>query len=150
MKPSTSTEDFLASSQLTQEAMQQLSAANGIGHMMLFYLRVRADDCSLDNDGDMLLFQWGTYDWGTGPTFQINMTRQFLITKSDGDEEMSQLSLTFHYPTDGHTALLGKGNRWCKHPSALKPLRDFIQESAPFKALRDSTSARVALEWSPV
>jgi hypothetical protein len=26
----------------------------------------------------MLLFQWGTYDWGTGEHFGFNLTRQLI------------------------------------------------------------------------
>jgi hypothetical protein len=35
--------------------------------MIEFYVDVRADDVRLDDDGDMFLFQWGTWDWGDGP-----------------------------------------------------------------------------------
>ena len=27
----------------------------------------------------MLLYQWGTYDWGEGKYFQIDITRQFIL-----------------------------------------------------------------------
>ena len=46
--------------------INQLSAADAIELMAAFYREVRADDCTLDADGDMLLFQWGLADWGTG------------------------------------------------------------------------------------
>lgn len=61
--------------------------------MAEFYHIHRAEDCEVDEDGDMLLYQWGTYDWGAGRWFEINITRQFI--PSDGaEDEILQLSLT--------------------------------------------------------
>ncbi len=41
---------------------------------------------------DMMLYQYGTYDWtGKGGHFEFNLTRQFEITN---DDEFLQLSLT--------------------------------------------------------
>jgi hypothetical protein len=37
--------------------------------MLAFYASDRAADCA-GVDGDMLLFQWGIFDWGSGPTVQ--------------------------------------------------------------------------------
>jgi hypothetical protein len=40
-------------------SLKQLSASNAIILMADFYRQVRAEDCELEADGDMLLFQWG-------------------------------------------------------------------------------------------
>lgn len=50
----------------------------GIQRAIAFYGEVRADDVDLESDGDMLLFQWGTHDWGNGPMFEVDITRQFI------------------------------------------------------------------------
>ena len=47
-----------------------------------------------DKDADALLFQYGTYDWGKGESFQFDITRQFI--KPDEDEPY-QLSMTLHF-----------------------------------------------------
>jgi hypothetical protein len=60
----------------------KVSVRDGIEAMLDFYRNTRADDCSLDDDGDMLLFQWGTSDWGKGPEFDLGITRQFI--RGDG------------------------------------------------------------------
>jgi hypothetical protein len=50
-----------------------LTLAQGVRLMLDFYRDVRAQGVDLDDDGDMLLFQWGTYDWdGAGRTFQCD------------------------------------------------------------------------------
>lgn len=74
-------------------SLDELTAAVGIESMLAFYAEERADDCDLEEDGDMLLFQWGLFDWGKGEFLEINITRQFI-----GDaEEPRQLSLTFQF-----------------------------------------------------
>lgn len=68
-----------------------LTLPQGIQLMLDFYRDVRTQGCDLDDDGDMLLFQWGTYDWdGTGPTFQCDITRQFIKAGSEGDDGQTQ------------------------------------------------------------
>ena len=62
--------------------------------MLDFYREVRADDCDLDAGGDMLLFQWGTYDWGSGEAFEYDITRQLI--REPYYDEILQLSLTFN------------------------------------------------------
>jgi hypothetical protein len=47
-----------------------------------------------EEDGDILLFQYGTYDWGKGKFFRFNITRQFI--KSNEDEPY-QLSMTLFF-----------------------------------------------------
>ncbi len=50
-------------------------------------------------DNDMLLFQYGIYDWqdGNGENFSVDITRQFLL---DNNEEAYQLRFTLFYPTN--------------------------------------------------
>lgn len=49
-----------------------------------------------EREQDLLLFQYGTYDWldGKGKAFNFNLTRQFEIP---GEDEFLQLSLTLFY-----------------------------------------------------
>jgi hypothetical protein len=47
-----------------------------------------------DEDGDMLLFQYGTHDWGNGKFFELNVTRQFIKLNED---EPYQLSMTLFF-----------------------------------------------------
>ena len=51
-------------------------------------------------DADMLLFQWGTYDWGTGEQFSLSLTRQIIRCENAEDEDFWQLSLTFEFEAD--------------------------------------------------
>jgi hypothetical protein len=79
--------------------------------------------------GDMLLFQWGTYDWhdGKGPSFQFELARQFVIAGFEpdrADDAIWQLRVTLHYAPSDATAAVGDGNRWCERmpdTSAFRP-----------------------------
>ena len=51
-----------------------LTFADGLDRMLAVYREVAADEAN-GPDGDMLLYQWGTYDWsGTGATFSMDLT----------------------------------------------------------------------------
>lgn len=103
--------------------IDQLSAADAIELMGAFYREVRADDCNLDADGDMLLFQWGLSDWGDGASFAYDITRQLIPQAASDDAELSsfigQLSLTLKFPSSAELEEIMAGNEWCCRPSEL-------------------------------
>ena len=55
-----------------------------------------------DLDDDLLLFQYGTYDWGEGRFFEVDFTRQYCrLISGLGDCEITQQHFTFYFdPTD--------------------------------------------------
>jgi hypothetical protein len=97
--------------------------------MFDFYTGTRITDADLDEDGDMLLVEWGTYDWGTGdrPSFQYSVTRQIITSADDiDDQEMLQLRTVVHYAPSPQTELLGSGSRWCPRPDAVGEFRAWL------------------------
>jgi hypothetical protein len=108
------------------------------------YGRERIDRTAIDEDGDMLLFQWGVFDWGEGPRFEIDLTRQVIIPEDDdeeADQEIQQLRCTFRYEPEQFEDLLC-GNRWCQTPEDLDAFRAFVHGS---EALRRA-SLQTAVE----
>jgi hypothetical protein len=97
----------------------------GFARMMRFYRDIRADDVRLEADGDMLLFQWGTYDWGRGPHFEVDLTRQLIRDKGE-DDDIWQLHLTYRFRPSDVLRALGEGNRWCSLPTDLPAFEDFV------------------------
>ena len=96
------------------DPIEDLSVRDGFGRMIEFYRTHRIDGAEDESrDGDMLLLQWGTYDWGQGPSFQLNLTRQLVFPIGEMDQELWQLLLTFHYEPGSETEALGRGNDWC-------------------------------------
>lgn len=125
-------ERFLAARGLT---VHTLDAGTAVDAMTAWYAAERAGDTDPANDGDMLLFQWGTYDWGEGRAFEFDLTRQLVARGAEGDDDLSQLSLTLRYAESEATAILGSGDLWCERPD----------EAAAFRA---SVTGHAATGWA--
>ena len=63
---------------------RDLSEAEGCGALFDFYgdNRPQGGVFEQHEDADMLLFQWGTYDRGTGEHFAFNLTRQWATART--------------------------------------------------------------------
>ena len=125
--------------------LEALTPAEGVDLMTSFYREERAEGCHIDEDGDMLLYQWGTYDWGGGESFELDITRQ-LITGGE-DDDIFQLALTFRFQPTDPLRQSGAGNHWCHSPADLEDFRAFIFGSAPFLAVGREESAGVELGY---
>lgn len=125
--------------------LKDILPAAGIGGMLEFYADERADGCEIDADGDMLLYQWGTFDFGNGASFQLNITRQFI---QSGDDEPLQLSLTFYYEPSAAVNAIPPANRWCHEPAGIRAFREFIEASPAFRAVAPVAAQRVTLDLS--
>jgi hypothetical protein len=118
-----------------------LRPAQGADAMCDFYRDVRAAANS-----DMLLYQWGTYDWGQGLNFELDITRQFIVGAGE-DEDIWQLQLTFRLAPSGDLGALGKGDRWCKTPVDLDAFSEFVRTSAAYLAVGTRDDAVVSLDY---
>ena len=116
--------------------------------MMDWYGTERASDAApLDEDGDMLLFQWGAHDWGASPAFEYDLTRQLVRADLPEDEGIIQLSLTYRYPITDETADLGSGHQWCASPDDLDGFRRQVEAHPASSAIRSGTPQEVALTY---
>lgn len=122
--------------------VDELGLEDGITSMLLFYQQVRVDDCPLEDDGDMLLYQWGPSRLDGDEVFIVDITRQLIPRRA---EEPYQLSLTFSFDADEIEAL-GKGNEWCGAPMELDDFKRFIDESEAYEEARvlDPTAVELA------
>ena len=101
-----------------------------------YYQTVPFETVGVENDGDMLLFQYGICDWGQGEHFELNLTRQ-LIEMHDEDEEqedhMYQLQVTLFYkPAD--FASVESFNKWSSDCTTLNDFKEIILTSAGYQA----------------
>ena len=124
-----------------------LTPKSGIPAMLAFYREERAEGCPLEDDGDMLLFQWGTYNWGQGEWFDLNITRQLISGESGEDEDIWQLSLTFKYKPTSALRMLGSENRWCEKSEELPAFESYIQDSDAFQMVSDVRPDAVELVY---
>ena len=146
MTPTDSAAAFNAFTSANGVELSSSTPRVGLEQMFAFYESVPADGCA-GPDGDMLLFQWGTYDWGEGRFFEINITRQFIEQGAEeDDDEMSQLSLTYRFEPTREREALGEGNRWCSGVEELAAFRSFVLSCASCVALADCQASAVALD----
>ena len=122
--------------------VEPVSARRALTLMSAFYEEQRAEDVSLDEDGDMLLFEWGVYHFTGSASFELGITRQFVVT---GEDEPYQLHLTLHFTPNDSLRSLKDGSGWCHSPAELPAFRKFVETSAAFRAVADEKPSRVAL-----
>jgi hypothetical protein len=152
MTPAESLDAFAQFAQKRGVSPSSSNASQGVAAMLQFFEDVRPDRTVI-RGADWLLFQWGCYDWGQGEHFEIDVTRQFVErVKVEGEDEevISQLSLRYSYSVSEQTKAFGKGNRWCRSKSEIPSFRDFIDKTAPFNLLKDSSPLRVHVHWGRV
>ncbi len=128
-----------------------LTPEAGVRFMLDFYREVRAEGvAALDEDGDTLLFEWGTFDWGRGNHFEIIIQRQFVDAESQDDDAISQLRLTFYFLPTKDRLELKDGARWCDQPKWLSELETFVRDSAAYQAVSASHAAAIELTYGRI
>jgi hypothetical protein len=131
------------------QLIQSLSSSQVVDIMLDFYASAQPVGLSAEPESDMLLYQWGVYDWGKGQFFEFDMTRQFIRRVQD-TSLISQLSLKATYPPSSSLASLELGSRWCKSASEVAVFREFILSSAAYRAVAFIRPKSVAASWSLV
>ncbi len=109
-------------------ADERFAARNPSVLMKVFerFAAMPANDCApVDEDGDGVLAQFGTYRVRGTPEFNVDLTRQFIAT-GDDDAPTWQLSCTFYWDTTPETVALGSGSLW----SFDSRLEDFFRNAA--------------------
>ena len=149
MRPADSLAAFQAFAADRGIALSNSTPRDGLALMFSFYESVRAEGCG-GPDGDMLLFQWGTYDWGEGAHFEIGLTRQFIEEGLEDDDAISQLNLSYRFEATPEREALGEDNRWCHELADLPAFRAFVLSSAPWATLADAAPVAVEVDHSYV
>ena len=120
--------------------LAQLQVRPAIEAWIEFYKAQRVDD--VDEGMDWLWFQFGTYDWGEGPSFELDLTRQFILHGETDDDAIWQMHLVLHFPPD---PTLGSGMETCEEPSDADEFMRQLLASAPTTQILDRAPDRVEL-----
>lgn len=129
----------------------QLSATEAVRLAIEFYSTRRVRWALIEDDEDMLLFQWGTHVVAGKQIFSFDLTRQFIwaspferfvraqILRWEPADvtKMSQLHLTLVFESRAELAELGEGNRWCPSPADLAEFRNFVFSSEAYRQVVD-------------
>src|SRR5260221_2353432 len=149
MTPSSSQGELQRRLESVGFTLETLKPDDGIGVMFDFYQQVRADGCMFPPERDTLLYQWGIYDWGQGRFFELDLTRQFILSGDDpndpDDDTMSQLRLTFYYQPTSVFEAMQSGNRWCQTPEDIPQFKSFVISTAAYEVTTSSKPHKVTL-----
>ena len=149
MSPDSARDIFLDRLRMMKKTLASLLPEEGVEEMIRFYRDIRFEGCDMDQDGDMLLFQWGTNDWGDGEFFDLNITRQ-VIECNDRDDNIRQLSLTFRYAPNQELTTLESGNQWCYSTKDMSIFGTFVTESAALKAVSRGRPIKVDCSFTGI
>jgi hypothetical protein len=127
---------------------RDLNLADGCEAFFDFYRDLRPQGRVFElEDADMLLFQWGTYDWGRGELFSFNLTRQLIVSEDAEDADIWQLGFTFEFAPDNALMALGRGDRWCHSLSQLLEFREYVYQSAAFTACTEHPIRQIVIDY---
>lgn len=96
-------------------------------------------------DGDALLAQYGTYDWGDGEHFELDLTRQ-LIYGDRGDDDMFQLNCTFRFTPTDELRGTGQGNLWSFDAPSVDAFFADAMRLQGFRVVRETRPRPVGLD----
>lgn len=150
MHPATSAsflQDFLSERGLS---VSSLTPKQLVDVSLAFFQKVPASGLSQVRESDMLLFQWGVFNWGQGERFQLDITRQFIESESMGDDGMSQLRLTAYFAPTKALREIKVSNRWCETKKQLEKFANYIATSEAFLAVRNAKPIEVTMAWHKV
>lgn len=150
MKPSTSLASFQEFLKQQRLAPSELTVPQLVERTLSFYQSIRATGLAMDAQSDMLLFQWGVFDWGHGERFEFDLTRQFISSGTFGDDAISQLHCTAYFPATPELRAIPVANRWCRSAADVESFSAFIRDSAAYRAVSSLKPAQVSLHWEKV
>ena len=133
------------------EGVDASALTDGFARLTRFYADTRAlDAMSLEEDGDMLLVQYGTYDRGNGSEFEMSFTRQVIYGDFGDNHEIWQLQLAYFFETDAATQAFGNSDAWCHHPVELATFISSIIALEAFQSAAIRQPTRTLLVWEEV
>lgn len=116
--------------------VKTLTVTEMVDFVLSYYQEQRFDGLAKMPDADMLLYQWGIYDWGKGENFEIDITRQFILHGTQGFDVAYQLRATANFRPTDELRNFSAANKWCQTPAQLEEFKNYIHESMPYQRLR--------------
>ena len=148
MKPSQSAEVFRRHVAPDAAELRRTPLYDLISAAFSFYADQPAEGLAADEDSDMLLFQFGCYDWGEGEMFEFDLTRQFVDAHKSEAGAISQLRLTAYFAPDTELRALGRASHPCGSREGLADFRAAVFSSPAFVLVAPRERVRVEIEWA--
>ena len=149
MKPSDSAE-ALDNHLQRAGGLESASLGDLISAVIRFYTDCPASGLSEDANSDMLLFQYGCYDWGDGEMFEVDLTRQFIVADEIDDDAISQLHFTAYFEPDDELRAVGSHDRWCVNHDEVAEFRNEVLNSPALALTAKRHRAKARVDWENV
>ena len=92
-------------------------------------------------DADMLLFQYGVYDWGNGKNLEIDFVRQLIK-----DEDIIQIHITLTIPFEEKFSTIESYEEWYNSFENKKTLEEWKNEIETMQIFQQIDSLKYNLE----
>ena len=132
----------------TQKIVRDASSVeDALSKVIDFFFNSDVKGCPKEDDGDMLLFQFGgPYPWDENTT--INITRQFSFTDKEGEYiGMSQLQVNFGY--DNAKYPIPGGNFWYENET-VEQFKEKVLNSEAVKLVAQVTPVKTSVTMDMV
>ena len=101
--------------------------------LLRFYAQVRVNGCDPADDEDMLLLDWGSYDWGEGRAYEVDLSRQ-VVLPGRTDEAVVELHVVYRFPNTGELAKIPVGNDWWGSPGTVDEFAEVLTANVALAA----------------
>jgi hypothetical protein len=149
-RPADSEKDFIRLLSRKRLNLTSLTLPDAVDAMIAFYRTVCYPMCWRLLEGDMLLCQWGIYDWGKGEKFEFDLTRQFISFGGLVDNSMSQMHLTFRFAVTNELQSIPADNRWFRKRAELHAFRSFALAEHLVAQIQPHHPQEIELRWELV
>lgn len=117
-----------------EKVSESLTVNNALQFVIDFYTNyeIKNVDTTIP-DNDMLLFEYGIYDWqdGKGKNYTIDITRQFYIENEDSDG-FSQLHLMLYFNSEEYKNIEA-ANKWSIDFESIEDWKVFVSNTEGFQ-----------------
>lgn len=133
-RPSQAAEAFQHYLSSGEHALAALTPLEAFECFFRFYAHRRAEGVDLSADGDQLVLQWGSYDWGEGRRFEVALARQ-LLPADAGAGPPHRLELGYAFTPTPALDALGAGSRWCPGPDEVSAFAEWVRAHPALRAV---------------
>lgn len=145
-----SDKDFLEYLSENGKDIEAIKVSELFESCLSFYRDRRYHGLDPDPSSDMLLYEWGVYEWGNGEYFQIGIKRQFIAAGTVDDEGYTQLYCDAFFSPTSELAALGSGNKWCGSRDDLNDFEQFVKRSEAYRVVAELKPLKVVVRTDGV
>lgn len=145
-----SDKDFLRYLEGKGKSLSSVTFSELIDICLSFYREVQYPGLDSSPSSDMLLFEWGVFDWGEGEFFQIGITRQLIAKGTVDDDGYTQLLCDAFYVPTPQLVALKSSNKWCRSRDEINSFQEFVLSSEAYRVASGLKPLKVVIRTDGV